>query len=431
MKRETSITLTLVIILLAGGFFIRQKFSSHKTNINRTDKEKIEVSYRTVRVKHKSLNNQYQSYGSVVALKTIQLNSLTTGKIIHTHDNFIEGGLIHKGEIILSVDTVKLKIHEKKLLNELSAKKIQEEKIKQNASNLLDSISIAKANLQISQNELNRSKVMLSEKTISAQSNEAALLKFQNQKATLTQLENQQKLLPHDLDSIQNQVEAILLQLQETRVDINRSSIKAPFTLRITNTHVNLGQFVAPNTPLAEAYDAQRLDLAIEVPSSQTSWLIETQNKSIADVDEANFNSLKLPQNTIEWISPQVTGKFRAKNVRLSSAFDTQTRNLKLFMELEPKLLLNSPLILPGSFAKVTLEGKQLKNVVSIPTMSIYDNQVQVVRDGKVSKKSVEIVKSNGTDTFVKNTFSLKDEILLRFRETLEDGSSVLSVPQE
>lgn len=431
MKRETSITLTLVITILAGGFFINKQFSSHKTVINRSENKIIQPSFRTIRVKNNSLNNQYQSYGSVVALKTIQLKSLTTGKISYAHDNFIEGGLIHKDELILSVDTVKLKLQEKKLLNQLSAKKIQEEKVKQSIQNITESIKIALENFNLSKNELNRSTVMLSEKTISTQNNEATILKHQSQKAALTQLQNQKKLLPHDLNSIQNQVENILIQLQETRVDINRSSIKAPFTLRVTKTHVNLGQFVSPNTLLADAYDAQRLDLSIEVPSSQTSWLIETQGQSIADINEDYFKSLTLPQNTIEWISPQISGKFKAKNIRLSSAFDDKTRNLKLFLELEPKLLLDSPLILPGSFAKVTLEGKKIKNSVSVPTMSIFNKQVQVVRNGIVTKKNIQIIKSNGTDTFVVNTFEDKDVVLLRFRETLEDGSAVQSVPQE
>ncbi|MCJ8345039.1 hypothetical protein MJH12_05830 [bacterium] len=431
MKRETSITLTLVSTILAGGFLFYTNFSSHQTHIDRSSAESIVPSFRTIKVQNNNLHNEYSSYGSVVALKNIHLKSLSTGKVSYTHDNFIQGGLIQKDEVILTIDTVKLKLLEKKLLNELSYQRIQENKVKQSILNLKDSIQIAKENFQLSKNELDRSKVMMIEKTISLQSYEATTLRHQAQKSTLTNLVNQSKLLPHDLQSVQSQIEKVLIQLQETKVDIKRSSIKAPFTLKITKTFVNIGQFVSPNTQLCDAYDAKKLDLVIEVPSSQTSWLIDTKSESIADLNEDNFRTLKLPDNLIEWISPKVSGQFKAKNIRVSSAFDPKTRNLKLFMELQPQLLLNSPLILPGSFAKVSLKGKALKNAASVPTMSIFKNQVQVIREGLVHTKDVSIIKSSGSNTYVVNNFQNNDVVLLRFRETLVDGTRVNSVVQE
>ncbi|PCJ21096.1 MAG: hypothetical protein COB02_00480 [Candidatus Cloacimonadota bacterium] len=431
MKRETRITITLVIIILAGGFFLYKSFSSHKVSINRSEQETITPSFRTIKIQSNHLDNKYESYGTVFASKNILLKSFTSGKVIYLHENFTEGGLIQKNEVIISIDTIKLELQGKKLFNQLAAKKIQEKRVRQNIQNLADSIKIAKESLQLSKNELKRSKQMLLEKTISTQSNESSLIKYQNKKSTLTQLLNQKKLLPHDIKSILNQIENILIKLEEIKIDIKRSQIKAPFTLKITKTHINIGQFVSPNNLLCNAYDAKKLDLVVEIPSSQSSWLIDTKQRSIADINHENFRVLNLPKNIIEWISPKVSGQFKAKNIRLASAFDLNTRNLKLFLELEPKLLLNSPLILPGSFAKISLIGKPLKNAVSIPTMSIYNNKVQIIRNGKILQKNIYILKSNGKNSYISNTFLDNDVVLLRFRETLIDGTKAKSVPQE
>jgi len=209
--RQRLLALGLIILLLLAGFVISRYLLKTRPQAQRKAPKKMEALVRVIKVMPTHENARIEAPGRVIAARQITLKVRVSGEVTYLHPDFIPGGVIKKGEILLKLDDVDYQL-------ELRRKE--------------DALALAEADLRI---EEGSQTVALKEwelitslsDDIDTSSRDLALRK------------------PH-LIKAKVRITSAETALDRARVDLERTVIRAPFNLVVRDENIDLGLQVTP-----------------------------------------------------------------------------------------------------------------------------------------------------------------------------------------
>ena len=240
-------------------------------------------------------------------------------------------------------------------------------------------------------------------------------------KAIYERLKSIQETTP-SLSPIQ-QLEAAEAAYLSTQADlsaindrISLLTVKAPFTGRITKKMVNVGDLVqsginnSGTKPLVELQQTHPIRLTVTVPESDACFI------KVGLLSQINFPELP-------------NGNYSEKVTRTAKALEASSKTMLVEIDIPNK----SEAILPGMYAKVTMELSSRDNVLSLPskTKTMIDDapHILVVRNGVVEKIALEIGLENANYYEVLNS-NINDSTLVitRGKSLVKTGNKVYPV---
>lgn len=205
--------------------------------------------------------------------------------------------------------------------------------------------------------------------------------------------------------------------LRSAELDLNRASIRAPFTGRMRERRVNVGDYVGPGSPVGVMFATDAIE--IRVP--------------LTDADLASmripvgFTATAANPGPIAHVTSATGGRERTwqgRLVRTEAAIDARTRLVYGVVEVrDPFNARNAAPLAPGMFVSARLEGSSRETMVAAPRSALKRNEyVYVV----TAENTIDIRQVRAAQTTA-------DEVL--FREGVADGErvvvSVLTSPRE
>jgi RND family efflux transporter MFP subunit len=217
-------------------------------------------------------------------------------------------------------------------------------------------------------------------------------------------------------DAIQGvQLEKVQLGLTSARIEksalleqIDKTTIRAPFSGIITAKFTEIGAFAAPGMPLLQITDIQKLKFTIQVSDEELPFFTLGETYQI----KPDAYSEILLTGNINMIGSKAN---------MGSSFPIQ-----FLLSNTKKLDVKS-----GMFGTVKRLGDSKDPVkqISIPTSAIVgaDNQAQVylVKNGKASLHRVTVSKRIGNNTIITDGLKNNDVIVTRGLINLFDGANV------
>ena len=219
------------------------------------------------------------------------------------------------------------------------------------------------------------------------------------------------------------QLEASKAVYLSTQADLNAINdrislltVKAPFTGRITKKMVNVGDLVqsginnSGTKPLVELQQTHPIRLTVTVPESDASFI------KVGLLSQINFPELP-------------NGNYTEKVTRTAKALEASSKTMQVEIDIANK----SEAILPGMYAKVTMELSSRDNVLSLPskTKTMIDDapHILVVDNGIVEKIALEIGLENANYYEVLNS-NINDSTLIisRGKSLVNTGNKVYPV---
>lgn len=272
------------------------------------------------------------------------------GKIVYVSPNFIEGGMIKKGEVLIRLDDADFNVN----------------------------VIRAQANLAQAQQALIRE---IAEGEIARQ--DYTELGSGNP-SSLALREPQRK-----------QAEAALLaaqaELDGAKLQLTRTKIRAPFSGRVRTKNSDLGQFVAPGFALGRIFSTSIIEIRLPLTDDNLSKL----DLPIAYVAPSREDAPQVKISAVIAGQPQI---WEGRIMRTDPVYDTQTRALFAIAEIaDPygKGASNNNIPLaPGLFVDAELQGKIFENAILLPRDGLRpENEVYIVDDqGKVDVRKVEVL---------------------------------------
>jgi RND family efflux transporter MFP subunit len=201
-------------------------------------------------------------------------------------------------------------------------------------------------------------------------------------------------------------VTRIRAQLTKAQESIRDYIITAPWAGIVSKMRVREGDVVAPRTLLVEVYDPDSLIVRVSVPEQDAASLAKGM-KGQVELDAYPKRS------------------FSAGVARLYPYLDSRTHSRIIELALS-----ETPLLLPGMFARVSLVRETLADAIAIPSNSILGvpgggTAVFVAQNGKAARRKIQTGIEIDGRTIISSGLQIGDQLVVAGYETLKDGAAL------
>ncbi len=327
------LALGLVILLLVIGVMVSRIIIKTKPQVKRKAPKKMETLVRVVEVLPTTALVKIKAQGRVVAAREIALQSRVSGQVVFLHPDFIPGGVIAKGEVLLKIDETDYQLNLR-----------QQE----------DALALAEADLRIeegSQAVARQEWELITSLTadIDISSRDLALRKPQLAKSEAL-------------------IKSAETALERARVDLDRTLIRAPFNLIVRSENIDLGSEISTATHIATLAATDFFWAEISVPAEKLAWF------DLPDRDREGSSVL---------IRARSQEPYVGRIISLAPDLDKDGLMARLLIAIDDPLGLKNgrqPLLL-GGFVEAEIEGRRLKDVYRIPRSVLLENDIVMLVD--------------------------------------------------
>ncbi len=346
--------LLILAIGIAGAVYLKRT----GPEAPRKAPEKQVPLVQTIVVHQGSQRVSAPAMGTVIPSRELLLKSRVSGEIVFAHPEFVEGGLIRKGEMILQIDPADYALI-----------------VTQKESGVTE----ARYELQL---ELGRQDVAGRE------------WKMLNRDAPADPLDEALALRKPHLEKARADLAAAEADLEKARLDLDRTRITAPFDAVVRSRNVETGSQTTAGESLATLVGTDTYWIQASIAVSRLKW-IQAPRKAGQPGSPARvvYSEGRERRGTV---------------IRLLSDLQTDGRLARLLVEVpDPINIRSNPLSLPplllGEYVRLEIEGIEISDVFEIPRSALRDgSRIWVVNaDLRLEIRLVEPVWSDEKSIFL------------------------------
>jgi len=208
------------------------------------------------------------------------------------------------------------------------------------------------------------------------------------------------------------------------RLNLDRTTIQAPFNALVLNESVDIGQVVGPGSRAATLVGTDHFWVRVSVPVSDLEYIkLPTQGAE---------GSLA----TVYQDAGAATTSREGKTIRLLGDVDPAGRMARLLVEVADPLGLQTPTkaglpLLLGAFVRVEFKGKTITGTVSISRQALREgDKVWILKDGKLQIRQVEVAYRQRETVLVRGGLSEGEEVITSRVDTPVEGMAVRTVSE-
>lgn len=335
-------------ILLAGAAIILLIFNTEPEATRSGATKESAMLVNTVQVERDNFTPTIRAMGTVVPSQDITLSPRVSGEITELSEHFTPGGYVEKGEILLQIDPADYR-------NVLQQRKSE--------------LQQAQTNLEIEMGRQN----------VARQDYELLDDSLTNENTSLVLREPQ-------LNAARSEVQSAEAAVEQAELNLQRTTLRAPFDAYILSRNVNIGSQVSPGDNLARLVGIDTYWVEATVPLSYLRWIdiprnggggseVTIRNRSVWEESETRKGSL----------------------FRLVGTLTDQTRLARVLVEVpDPHGYLqennDQPRLMIGSFVEASIQAEQLEDVVRLSrdyvrqndTVWVNENDTLRIRDANI-----------------------------------------------
>tara|TARA_B100000029_G_scaffold118406_1_gene111544 strand:- start:2115 stop:3266 length:1152 start_codon:yes stop_codon:yes gene_type:complete len=331
--------------------------------------EKIYLKDMTVSVK---------SQGFVSPKTESQIYPEISGKIIKISNKLEDGASFKKGDILLQIDPTDYKLALKSAESNLAQAKLQ--------------LSVERAESELARKEW--------EKIGDGKASELTLRTPQLNRAIAV-------------------VEAAEALLQQSKRNLEKTQISAPYDGLVRKKNVDIGTVIGPGYLIASVYAIDYVEVKLPIPDRELEYIeIPLDGSRIADSKQPRvvFKGLFGGENVV----------WNGKIVRMEADLDMKSRMATLISRVDNPYKNKIPLKV-GQYVEAEIYGKKYKNIFSVPRDFIYqqDNIIIISPDSTIEIRKINILKIENNDVLIDSGIKNGELICLTNLDVLYNGMSV------
>lgn len=353
----------LSLVVLAGGVLGAKHLIDTAPQAQRRPPERQALPVEVMTLQRGDANATVRVMGTVMPAQRVILQPRVSGEVVRVSPKLQPGGRFDAGEFILQIDPEDY---------ELAVRRTQS---------------------QIAQAEY-EAKIEAGHQEIAER--EWELLAMHDQ---ASELERELALRRPHLLKTQAAVEAAKAALRSAELDLERTTLRAPFNCMVIDEHVDLGAQVSPQTQLATLVGTDEYWIQAAVPIDQLRW-IEFPGETGQGGSEAVIR---------QELGSGVQGEWTGRVVRLLGDLETRGRMARVLVAVANPLCskLDNDQGLPlliDAYVTVAVAGKPVEDVVSLPRTALRESRYAWVmnENDELEIRDLEIAWSNQDTVLVR-----------------------------
>jgi RND family efflux transporter MFP subunit len=380
MRAKRGLAIAAVLVLGAGAGFALIRFGP---TVEQAPEPPAPPVVRVVSAKPRNVTVEVRSQGEIQPRTRSQLVAQVAGRISRVAPQFAAGEFFEKGDTLVWLDNADYR---------LAVQQAQAQ--------------VAQARVALEQ-ERAQAKVAREEWKDLGRGEPSALV-----------------LRKPQLAQAETALAAAQAAAAQARLQLERTTLQAPYDGRVRATQANVGQFVGAGTTLAELYATDYAEVRLPVQERDLRFLPVGVGYP---GERSQGPPVVLSDDSSEW---------RGMIVRVAGTLDPKTRLIDLYARVDDpfnreRQTQRAPLPM-GLFVQARIQGRTLENVIVLPRAALRDGRVLVVENGRLAFRDVEVVRTRGDDVVVQaKGLGAGAQVVVSPLETPVAGMSVRTVPAE
>ncbi|HSE01931.1 MAG TPA: efflux RND transporter periplasmic adaptor subunit [Burkholderiales bacterium] len=342
MSRKRLIVLTVVAVVVTAAAAAYGWWGARNSN----------PGYRFGKVERGALAATVSATGTVNPVTAVQIGSQVSGQIKELYVDF--NSEVKKGQVIARIDSESFALRVNQAMADLEAARATVLTQRANVAALQAEVSRAQVNLADAEREFQRNKVLHEKNFVSAATLDKAEFAFRAAQELVNTAQAQRAVGESQVRNVEALVKQRESQLAQARVDLDRTTIRAPVDGTVVKKSVEPGQTVAASLQAPElfviAQDLRRMQVDVSIDEAEVGRVREGQ--------PATFTVDSFPGRTFRGTVGQVRkAALVVQNVVTYTAIiATSNPNLELF---------------PGMTANVRIVVDTRENALKVPNAAL------------------------------------------------------------
>jgi RND family efflux transporter MFP subunit len=342
--------IAIILVLGIGGFVVVQGM---KPEAEKSEEPRAGLNVFAEPVQEVALTLTVQAQGEVRPKTEIVVAPQTSGRIAYVSPDFIDGGFIRRGQVLVRVDAQDYE------LGVVRARSL-----------------VASAEQRLAR-EIAESELALQDLEDLGMSDASPLARREPQ-----------------LAEAQASLDAAKSQLKDAELALARTAVIAPFDGRVRERSVDIGQVVAPGQSLGRIFGNDTVEVSLPLKDAELGRL----GLPIAFADSEATPGPDVVFTATVGGEPR---SWKGKVVRTGAAVNSQTRQINVIAELKDPFGAgadNGAPMAPGLFVNAQIQGKSLDRVMVAPRSALRGDDKLYIGDPETGKLSIRTVNVEFSD---------------------------------
>lgn len=381
MTKKKTILISILIILAGAGLTVFVFLTEPEAQREAATKETA-MLVDVVELSRGNYTPTVIATGTVEPSKDIVLSPQVGGEILKISENFIPGSFVKEGDILVQI----------------------------NPADYRNILQLRKSDLQLAQSDLS---VEMGRQEVAQKDFELVGQDLSAENKTLV-------LRGPQLEAARANVAAAEAAVNQARLDLERTTIRAPFDAHIISRNVNTGSQVAPGAELGRLVGMDEYWVVANVPVSNL-------NRLSFEEDETEASEVKIIDET-SW--PE--GQYReGKLFRLVGALDAQTRLARVLISVPDPLARSTrydtvPPLMIGTFVEAHMEAREIQDAIRLNRDYLREDQtVWVMENNQLSIRKVNVLFEDADYAYIKGGLSETDRVVTTNLSTVVEGAGL------
>ena len=382
----------LPVLIVAAGVYGAWRMVETRPEILKKPVEMVVPTVRVVTVKPEHLRLSVYSQGTVTARTVTDLIPEISGKVLYVSPSLAAGGFFKEGEVLLRIDPKDYEL----ALTRAGAE-------------------VAQAELRLEQERAEADVAEKEWEKLGGGVDASPLVLREPQVAQVTAA-----------------LQAARAALEQAKLDLERTEVKAPFNGRVRRESVDVGQYVSRGASLAQLYSIDVAEVRLPLPDEDLAYVnIPLSYRYDENSDSAGPEVLL----RADWAGSEYV--WNGKIVRTEGEIDAATRMLYAVAQVkDPYARGNDPKRPPlavGMFVRAEILGNLLPGAVVLPRVALHGSDTVYVIDSenRLRFRRVEVFKRERETVIVRSGLEARDVVCISPLETVADGMEVRVLREE
>ena len=345
-------------------------------------------------------------YGEARPARTWRAVAEVPGDITERHDELETGAILPAGTTLYQIERTDYELAVEQAEASISAREAQLADLRTRKGNLERSLAIERQRLEVAEREFRRQQTLLEKGSVSQSVVDRERRTYLQQQQAIQGLENTLAQLPAERERLQAELARDRSRLKQAKRDLPRTTVKAPFDLRVSAVAAETGQYVRAGETLMEGDGVNATEVEAEVPIEQFRAILNPNAQQPPDSPGSLDERLARMGLTAE-VRLRGTGGagpaalWQASVDRISSAIDARTRTVGVVARVEAPYEKarppEKPPLVKGMYVEVGLCAPPREPAVVLPRASLHQGRVYVVNnEGRLGVREPSVAFRHG-----------------------------------
>ena len=362
--------LVICLLLIGAGIIGARFLIATKPKVNRRPPERMAPLVRTAVLQPENYTFSIPAMGTVIPSRETGLEVPVSGEVIYVHSEFTEGGMFAQGTKILQVDP-----------------KDYELAVQQKRRALADaeySLKLEQGHQDVARQEWS---LLYGNKVVNKGESDLALRK------------------PH-LEKVQAEIAAAKAELEQAEINLNRTTLTAPFNALVLKSYVELGSQVSSQKRLADLVGTDTYWVQVSLPVDRLRWVqVPNGDQGAGSEVDIFYRADNVKTGRVARLLPDLSkeGRMARLLIEVADPLDLQAKDEK------------QPMLLIGEFVRVSIEGEELHNVYRVPRSALRnDREVWIVdEESKLAIRPVKTIWRDQDTVVVQDGFKPGETLVI------------------